>query len=39
MRIVKADGSLGETVDFDDLIGIREWLRPSKPAASSGLVI
>lgn len=39
MRIVKQDGSLGDSVDFDDLLGVREWLRSSKPANASGLVM
>lgn len=25
------DGSLGETVDWDDLLPVQEWLRASKP--------
>ncbi len=25
------DGSLGVTVDWDDLTPVREWLRESKP--------
>ncbi len=39
MRIVKQDGSLGDSIDFDDLLGVREWLRSSKPANASGLVM
>jgi len=32
LRVVKDDGSLGETVDWDDLLPVQEWLRASKPA-------
>ncbi|MBI5658125.1 MAG: DEAD/DEAH box helicase family protein [Nitrosomonadales bacterium] len=32
LRVVKDDGSLGATVDWDDLMPVREWLRASKPA-------
>lgn len=31
LRVVKDDGSLGETVDWDDLMPVQEWLRASKP--------
>ncbi len=31
LRIVNDDGSLGVTVDWDDLAPVREWLRESKP--------
>jgi hypothetical protein len=31
LRVVNDDGSLGETVDWDDLIPVQEWLRASKP--------
>ena len=33
LRVVNDDGSLGLTVDWDDLSPVREWLRESKPAA------
>lgn len=33
LRIVKEDGSLDEQIDFDDLYGMREWLRARKPVA------
>lgn len=33
LRVVNDDGSLGATVDLDDLTPIREWLRESKPTA------
>ena len=32
LRVVNDDGSLGETVDWDDLMPVQEWLRASKPA-------
>jgi superfamily II DNA or RNA helicase len=32
LRVVKDDGSLGEAVDWDDLLPVQEWLRASKPA-------
>lgn len=32
LRVVKDDGSLGETVDWDDLLPVQEWLRETKPA-------
>lgn len=32
LRVVNDDGSLGETVDWDDLLPVQEWLRASKPA-------
>jgi hypothetical protein len=32
LRVVNDDGSLGLTVDWDDLSPMREWLRGSKPA-------
>jgi type III restriction enzyme len=32
LRVVNDDGSLGVTVDWDDLTPVREWLRESKPA-------
>ena len=32
LRVVNDDGSLGLTVDWDDLSPVREWLRESKPA-------
>ena len=32
LRVVNDDGSLGLTVDWDDLSPMREWLRASKPA-------
>jgi hypothetical protein len=31
LRVVNDDGSLGATVDWDDLTPMREWLRESKP--------
>jgi hypothetical protein len=31
LRVVNDDGSLGLTVDWDDLTSMREWLRASKP--------
>jgi hypothetical protein len=31
LRVVNDDGSLGLTVDWDDLSPMREWLRASKP--------
>ena len=31
LRIINDDGSLGLTVDWDDLSPVREWLRASKP--------
>jgi superfamily II DNA or RNA helicase len=31
LRVVNDDGSLGVTVDWDDLTPVREWLRESKP--------
>lgn len=33
LRVVNDDGSLGVTVDWDDLTPVREWLRESKPTA------
>lgn len=30
-KIVEADGSLGDVVDFDDLARLREWMRDSMP--------
>ncbi|OGS98192.1 MAG: DEAD/DEAH box helicase [Gallionellales bacterium RIFCSPLOWO2_12_FULL_59_22] len=33
LRVVNDDGSLGETVDWDDLLPVQEWLRASKPTA------
>ena len=32
LRVINDDGSLGLSVDWDDLSPIREWLRASKPA-------
>jgi superfamily II DNA or RNA helicase len=32
LRVVNDDGSLGESVDWDDLLPVQEWLRASKPA-------
>ena len=32
LRVVNDDGSLGVTVDWDNLAPVREWLRESKPA-------
>lgn len=32
LRVVNDDGSLGETVDWDDLLPVQEWLRASNPA-------
>jgi superfamily II DNA or RNA helicase len=32
IRWVKDDGSLGEPVDFDNLNGMRDWLRASRPS-------
>lgn len=32
LRVVNDDGSLGEAVDWDDLLPVQEWLRASKPA-------
>lgn len=34
LRVVKDDGSLGATVDWDDLMPVQEWLRETKPAVS-----
>ena len=31
LRVVNDDGSLGGTVDWDDLLPVQEWLRASKP--------
>lgn len=31
LRVVNDDGSLGEAVDWDDLLPVQEWLRVSKP--------
>lgn len=31
LRVVNDDGSLGETVDWDDLLPMQDWLRASKP--------
>ena len=31
LRVVNDDGSLGVTIDYDDLAPVREWLRASKP--------
>ena len=31
LRIVNVDGSLGETVEMDDLFAVRDWMRASKP--------
>jgi type III restriction enzyme len=31
LRVVNDDGSLGEAVDWDDLLPVQEWLRASKP--------
>jgi hypothetical protein len=39
MRIVQDDGSLGASVDMDNLRTVREWLRSSKQSAKSALVI
>ncbi len=30
-RIVEPDGTLGETIDLDDLTGMREWMRTNAP--------
>lgn len=32
LRVVKDDGSLGEMVDWDDLLPVQDWMRASKPA-------
>jgi hypothetical protein len=32
LRLVNYDGSLGEAVDWDDLLPVQEWLRETKPA-------
>lgn len=32
LRVINDDGSLGLSVDWDDLTPVREWLRTSKPA-------
>lgn len=32
LRVVNDDGSLGEAVDWDDLLPVQEWLRETKPA-------
>lgn len=32
LRIVNSDGSLGDTVELDDLLNMREWMRASRPA-------
>lgn len=34
LRIVNTDGSLGEAVDLDDLLKVREWLRASRPVVA-----
>lgn len=34
LRVVKDDGSLGVTVDWDDLMPVQEWLRETKPVVS-----
>ena len=34
LRVVNDDGSLGLSVDWEDLTPIREWLRASKPAGT-----
>ena len=31
LRVVNDDGSLGATVDWDELMPVKEWLRASKP--------
>jgi len=31
LRVVNDDGSLGETVDWDELTPVQEWLRATKP--------
>ncbi len=31
LRVVNDDGSLGETVDWDNLLPVQDWLRASKP--------
>ncbi len=33
LRVVNDDGSLGVTVDWDELMPVQEWLRASKPTA------
>lgn len=36
LRMINDDGSLGSTVDWDDLKPIREWLRDSRPMLERG---
>ena len=36
LRVINDDGSLGVTVDYDDLTPVREWLRESRPAYLTG---
>ena len=31
LRVVNDDGSLGVSVDWDDLLPVQDWLRTSKP--------
>lgn len=35
LRVINDDGSLGLSVDWDDLTPVREWLRASKPAGAA----
>ena len=32
LKVINDDGSLGSTVDWDDLTPVREWMRQTKPA-------
>jgi type III restriction enzyme len=34
LRVVNTDGSLGDGVDLDDLVKVREWLRASRPVVA-----
>lgn len=35
LRLVNEDGSLGESIDLDDLEGMREWLRKTVPTRTT----
>ncbi len=37
LRVINDDGSLGLTVDWDDLTPVREWLRNTRPMTDHGL--
>jgi len=32
LKVINDDGSLGHSVDWDDLTPVREWMRQTKPA-------